>query len=140
MIEWHYSVARFVDGSVPVYFYMEANMLQELILEEFRKQGQAKGDVIPIKGDNRKKPEKFARIEALQPLFEQHLVVFNQDEKDSPGMQVLVEQLLATERGSRMHDDAPDALEGAIWMINRRWGHNAENIRTVIPQKSNRRY
>ena len=140
MIEWHYSIARFVDGRVPVYYYMEANMLQELILEEFRKQGEARGDIIPIKGDNRHKPDKFARIEALQPLFEQHLVIFNQDEKDSPGMQVLLEQLLAFERGSRMHDDAPDALEGAIWMLNRRWAHNADNVRAVFPHKSSRRF
>ncbi len=140
MIEWYYTIEKYVDGRVPVYYYMEANMLQELLLEEVRKQGVARGHVIPIKKDSRKKPDKFARIEAMQPLFEQHLVIFNQDEKDSPGMQVLVEQLLATERGSRMHDDAPDALESAIWMIDRRWGHTAENITTVIPTKSNRRY
>ena len=140
MIEWYYSIEKYVDGRVPVYYYMEANMLQELLLEEVRKQGVARGHVIPIKKDSRKKPDKFARIEAMQPLFEQHLVIFNQEEKDSPGMQVLVEQLLATERGSRMHDDAPDALESAIWMIDRRWGHTAENITTVIPTKSNRRY
>ena len=140
MIEWYYTIEKYVDGRVPVYYYMEANMLQELLLEEVRKQGEARGHVIPIKKDSRKKPDKFARIEAMQPLFEQHLVIFNQDEKDSPGMQVLVEQLLATERGSRMHDDAPDALESAIWMIDRRWGHTAENITTVIPTKSNRRY
>lgn len=140
MIEWHYTIARYIDGRVPVYYYMEANMLQELILEEFRKHGQAKGDIIPVKGDTRKKPDKFARIEAMQPLFEQHLVIFNQEEKDSPGMQVLLEQLLAFERGSRMHDDAPDALESAIWMLNRRWSHNSDNIKTVFPRTSNRRY
>ena len=131
MIEWHYAIARWVDGRVPVYYYMEDNMLQELMLEEFRKHGAAKGDIIPIRGDSRKKPDKFARIEAMQPLFEQHLVIFNQDGRESPGMQVLVEQLLATEKGSRMHDDAPDALEGAIWMLNRRWGRNADNIRSI---------
>lgn len=140
MIEWHYAIDRYVDGRVPVYYYMEANMLQELILEEFRKQGEARGKIIPIKGDSRKKPEKFARIEAMQPLFEQHLVIFNKGEEDNPGMQVLVEQLLATERGSRMHDDAPDALESAIWMLNRRWSHNSDNIKSVFPQSSNRRF
>ena len=140
MIEWYYTIEKYVDGRVPVYYYMAANMLQELLLEEVRKQGEIRGHIIPIKKDSRKKPEKFARIEAMQPLFEQHLVIFNQDEKDSPGMQVLVEQLLATERGSRMHDDAPDALESAIWMIDRRWSHTAENITTVLPAKSNRRY
>lgn len=140
MIEWYYSIEKYVDGRVPVYYYMEANMLQELLLEEVRKQGVARGHIIPIKKDSRKKPEKFARIEAMQPLFEQHLVIFNQDEKDSPGMQVLVAQLLATERGSRMHDDAPDALESAIWMIDRRWGHNSENIQPIRPAKSSRLY
>ena len=140
MIEWFYSIEKFVDGRVPVYYYMEANMLQELLLEEVRKQGEARGHIIPIKKDSRKKPDKFARIEAMQPLFEQHLVIFNQDEKDAPGMQVLVEQLLATQRGSRMHDDAPDALESAIWMIDRRWSHNADNITTVLPTKSDRRF
>ena len=119
---------------------MEANLLQELMLQEFRKQGQEKGDIIPVRGDNRHKPDKFARIEALEPLFAQNLVIFNKAERDSPGMQVLVEQLLAFERGSKMHDDAPDALEGAIWMIDRRWSHNADNIQSVFPQSSNRRY
>ncbi|MBP3762934.1 MAG: phage terminase large subunit [Bacteroidales bacterium] len=140
MIGWHYAIARYVDGRVPVYYYMEANLLQELMLQEFRKQGQEKGDIIPVRGDNRHKPDKFARIEALEPLFAQNLVIFNKAERDSPGMQVLVEQLLAFERGSKMHDDAPDALEGAIWMIDRRWSHNADNIQSVFPQSSNRRY
>lgn len=140
MIEWYYAIEKFVDGRVPVYYYMEANMLQELLLEEVRKQGVARGHIIPIKKDCRKKPDKFARIEAMQPLFEQHLVIFNQDERDSPGMQVLVEQLLATERGSRMHDDAPDALESAIWMIDRRWGRNTPPPAPVFLSHSSQRF
>lgn len=140
MIAWHYAIAQYVDGRVPVHYYMEANLLQELILEEFRKQGAERGDIIPVKGDNRKKPDKFARIEALEPLFAQNLIIFNKAERESPGMQVLVEQLLAFERGSRYHDDAPDALEGAIWLLNRRWGHNSDNIRSVSPVKSKRHY
>ncbi len=36
-------------------------------------------------------------------------------------MQVLVEQLLMFERGSRSPDDAPDALEGGIFLLNKRW-------------------
>ena len=34
-------------------------------------------------------------------------------------MQVGIEQTLALERGSRVHDDAPDADEGAIWYLQR---------------------
>lgn len=34
-------------------------------------------------------------------------------------MKLLRTQLLAIEKGSRINDDAPDALEGAIWIIDR---------------------
>ena len=34
-------------------------------------------------------------------------------------MEVGIEQTLALERGSRVHDDAPDADEGAIWYLQR---------------------
>ena len=35
-------------------------------------------------------------------------------------MTLLVEQLLMFEKGSRVHDDAPDALEGAVFLLNQR--------------------
>ena len=69
---------------------------------------------MPIIGDKSPKGDKFARIEAMQPLFERGLVIFNEAEKQARGMVVLEEQLLLFEKGSRAHDDAPDALESAI--------------------------
>ena len=120
MINWHYQIMDYVAGRVPVMYYMESNFMQDLMLDEFRKVGDAIGNHVPIRGDARKKGDKFARIEAMQPLFERGLVVFNEAEKDSQGMQVLIDQLLMFERGSRAHDDAPDALESAIWMLSQR--------------------
>ena len=75
----------------------------------------------------------------MQPLFERGFVVFNVTEKESEGMRVLVEQLLATERGSKVHDDAPDALEGAIWLLNHRAACDEGN-RYHINTKTNRHY
>lgn len=120
MVQWHYDINDYVAGRVPIQYYMEANFLQDLILDEFRRVGDELAFHIPIRGDQRKKPDKFSRIEALQPLFERGLVVFNEREKESAGMKVLVEQLLMFERGSRINDDAPDALEGAIFLLNKR--------------------
>ena len=120
MIAWHYDVMDYVDGKVPVLYFMESNFMQDLMLDEFKKVGNAVGHHVPIRGDARKKGDKFARIEAMQPLFERGLVVFNEKEKNSPGMQVLEEQLLMFEKGGRAHDDAPDALESAIWMLSQR--------------------
>lgn len=128
MILWLYSIRDYIDGRVPIHFYMEANMLQELLVQQVNDYGREHGSVIAVRPDKRSKPDKFARIEALQPLFEQGLVVFNEQERDSLGMQTLVTQLLALERGSREHDDAPDALEGAIWILDHRWSHSSESL------------
>lgn len=120
MVAWHYSIMDFVAGKVPVLYYMEANFMQDLLLDEFKTVGNIAGHQIPIRGDQRSKPDKFARIEAMSPLFERGMVFFNQKEKESPGMITLEEQLLMFEKGSRSHDDAPDALEGAFWLLSKR--------------------
>ena len=117
MVEWHYDAHDYV-GDNPVRYEMEAGFMQDLLLDEFRKYGEKVGYQIPIVGDTRKKPDKFARIEALQPLFERGDIIFNELERDSQGMRVLVEQLLCFEKGCKIHDDAPDALEGAIWKLS----------------------
>ena len=44
---------------------------------------------------------------------------YNEELKDTPDMQVGIEQTLALERGSRVHDDAPDADEGAIYYLQK---------------------
>lgn len=120
MVNWHYHIDDvIIKGSVPVLYYMEANFLQDLLLDEFAKRGVEEGNHIPVVGDKRSKGDKFARIEAMQPLFERGLVVLNENEKTFPGMLVLIDQLLSFEKGSRSHDDAPDALESAIWMLSR---------------------
>lgn len=118
MVNWHYDIDKFLAGS-PVIYYMEANFMQDLMLDEFAKAGERCGRQIPISADKRQKGDKFARIEAMQPLFERGFVVLDEKERDAPGMKVLEEQLLMFAHGSRAHDDAPDAVESAIWMLNR---------------------
>ncbi|MBQ8958881.1 MAG: hypothetical protein IJ057_10385 [Bacteroidales bacterium] len=138
MIAWHYDIMDFVGGRAPVLYYMEANFMQDLMLDEFAKAGNDRGYHVPILGDKRAKGDKFARIEAMQPLFERGLVLFNEKEREQPGMTVLEEQLLMIERGSRAHDDAPDALESAIWKLSQR--SRASNNRFSTIGRPSRRY
>ncbi|MEI6898270.1 MAG: hypothetical protein WCL00_00200 [Bacteroidota bacterium] len=138
MVSWHYDIVKYVDGKVPVLYYMESNFLQELLLDEFKKAGNILGQQIPIRGDARKKPDKFARIEAMQPIFERGMMVFNQKEKESPGMIVLEEQLLMFEKGSKSHDDAPDALEGAVWLLSQRT--RTSNASYSVGMRENRHF
>ena len=138
MIGWHYEVMDFVAGRAPVLYLMEANFMQDLMLDEFAKAGDERGQHVPIVGDRRSKGDKFARIEAMQPLFERGLVVFSDKERETPGMMVLEEQLLMFERGSRAHDDAPDALESAVWTLSQR--SRTANSRFAVINRPRRRY
>lgn len=119
MVRWLYDLYERTRDKVAVQFFMEANFMQDVILDEFAVEGNLRGYQLPIMPDKRKKPEKIQRIEAISPLWERGYVYYNEKLKDSPDMQVGIEQTLALERGSRVHDDAPDADEGAIWLLQR---------------------
>lgn len=119
MIEWHYDFMAVAEGKTQVYFYMESVFLQDIFLEEFRKEGNRRGSHIPLAPDDRKKPDKFARIEAnLEPLNRQGRLVFNEAERENPHMRRLEEQFLSIEPSLPGHDDGPDATEGGVWIIN----------------------
>lgn len=119
MVRWLYNLYESLPEGVAVRFFMEANFMQDIILDEFTTEGNIRGYQLPLLPDKRKKPEKIQRIEAISPLWERGFVFYNEAFKDSPDMQVGIEQTLALERGSRVHDDAPDADEGAIWYLQR---------------------
>lgn len=119
MVRWLYDLYERTRDRVAISFFMEANFMQDIILDEFAAEGNIRGYQLPLLPDTRKKPEKIQRIEAVSPLWERGFVFYNEAKKDDPDMQVGIEQTLALERGSRIHDDAPDADEGAIWYLQR---------------------
>ncbi len=119
MVRWLYDLYERTRDRVAISFFMEANFMQDIILDEFAAEGNIRGYQLPLLPDTRKKPEKIQRVEAVSPLWERGFVFYNEAKKDDPDMQVGIEQTLALERGSRVHDDAPDADEGAIWYLQR---------------------
>lgn len=118
MVRWLYDLNERCQG-VPIRFFMEANFMQDTIVDEFVAEGKKRGYQLPIRADKRKKPDKLQRIEAISPLWERGLVYYNEKLKGTPDMDVGIEQTLALERGSRVHDDAPDADEGAIFELQK---------------------
>lgn len=124
MIEWYYEYDDFVNGKVTLYNYVECGGLQdtffqELFTPQLIKVGNAKGRQLSIAADNRKKPDKFTRIEAgLEPLNRTGRMIFNEKERDNPHMLRLVDQFKILEPSLPGHDDGPDATEGGWWIIN----------------------
>lgn len=120
MVSWLYDVYEWIrEENAAATFYMEANFMQDTILDEFEREGEARGYQLPIMPDKRKKPDKYARIEANSALWERGYIWYNEAEQNDPDMKVAIEQTLAFEKGTRAHDDAPDADEGAIWFLQR---------------------
>lgn len=120
MVRWLYDLyERSQDEGASIQFYMEANLMQDTALDEFSAEGDRRGYQLPITADTRKKPDKVQRIESVAPLWERGVVYYNEQLKEQEDMKVGIDQTLSLEHGSRAHDDAPDADEGAIYILQR---------------------
>jgi len=118
MIEWHYSIMDMVGNRGNCSYYMEATFMQDVLVKELYETSRKRGRMIPIKPDMRKKREKYTRIECmLEPLNRNGCLYLNETERNDPGMNKLAEQFATFSPGGRAHDDGPDAVEGAIWIL-----------------------
>jgi predicted phage terminase large subunit-like protein len=94
--------------------YIEANFMQDLLIEDYKTEAESRGYYMPIYEDKRAKPNKQGRIEGLSPSFEQGLWIINEELKNSTDWQVFKTQLLGF---PNEHDDGPDAMEGADFKL-----------------------
>ena len=100
MVRWLYDLYESLPEDCAVSFYMEANFMQDTILDEFQREGDLRGYQLPIMPDTRKKLDKFARIEAISPLWERGFVWYNIKYKDDADMKTsITDQTLSFEQG-----------------------------------------
>jgi len=94
-------------------FGVEDNVFQKLLLREFEALGKDLKQTLSYRGVTNLLP-KETRIAGLSPLVERGKIRFRRHHSDQD---LLVEQLLYFPT-PRYHDDGPDALEGAIRLLN----------------------
>ena len=119
MVRWFYDLHESLPEGVICKYMIEANFLQDTLLDDFEAEGEIRGYQLPIQADRRKKPDKFQRIEAVSPLWERGFVFYNEDLQNDPDILCGIEQTLSIEKGSSTHDDGPDADEGAINVLQK---------------------
>lgn len=120
MVRWCYDLYEWAGKTgIAIKYYMEANFMQDALLDDFTIEGVLRGYQMPIVGDKRKKPDKFLRIESIAPLWERGFVFYDDSQKDDPDMLAGIDQTLAFQKGMRGHDDAPDADESAISILQK---------------------
>ena len=123
-IGWYFDMGDFVAGKANVYWYMENNKLQDPFFEQvfkplLREECKRRHRQLYIKGDGRKKTDKATRIEAnLEPVDRNCAWVFNEEEKDNPMMQELINQFKLFELTLPYPADGPDAVEGGLTLID----------------------
>jgi hypothetical protein len=123
--------------------YIENNSLQDPFYEQvllplIYQRASTNGFTIPITPDSRKKPDKFFRIEGtLEPINRLGNLVFNAAQKEEPNMGRTHDQMLAVSPTTKIMD-APDAIEGACWLIQNRVVK--KNSTYSSGQRSSRKY
>lgn len=125
-IGWLFLAYKFllINLVIIILMYIENNTLQapfyEQVLKPLIKEKSKTLGSLPLKEDKRKKGGKFDRIDAtLEPINSNGDLIFNEDEKDDPGMITCIEQMLDVQEDSTTMD-APDAIEGGVSLIQKR--------------------
>ncbi|QNK63956.1 hypothetical protein H7F33_05545 [Pedobacter sp. PAMC26386] len=132
MLDWNYEILKYVNGIVPVYFYIEWPWIDDMLKLDITAANQRHGMSLHPKADERDKPDKYHRIEStLEPLNRNGELMFNETERETQHMKNTEGQFLALSPTSRAHDDAPDAVEGAIFVVNNKAVNNTGNIQTI---------
>nr|BFF39064.1 hypothetical protein BACY1_08690 [Tenacibaculum mesophilum] len=117
-----------------VSYWIEGLFAQDEFVSDFDLVGDELGWYVPVVADKRSKSGKFDRIESMAGYFERGNVWFNSAIQNSTDCQELVNQLLAFQKGSGAHDDAPDALHGAILKLN-----TAAIVNSIPPRTTSRK-
>lgn len=131
------SNAKFVDWLYEAYLYLkekgvdhsriyiENNSLQaphyeQVLLPLTYQKADDYNFTLPVTPDARRKPDKFFRIEGtLEPLNRHGNLIFNVSQKEEPNMIRMHDQMISVSEQAKVMD-APDALEGACWIIQNR--------------------
>lgn len=120
-VEWFHDLS--LESKTMIYRYIENNSFQDPFYEQVYKPlmeqiNRKKESSVYVLPDERKKPDKFTRIEGtLEPLHRFSKLIFNIIEKDNPHMKRLAEQFEAVEPALGAPVDGVDAVEGAVWII-----------------------
>jgi hypothetical protein len=138
MLDWNYDIMKWVNGAVPVYFYIEWPWIDDPIKLEIEAANKRHGVSIHPKADERDKPDKYHRIESnLEPINRNGELIFNEDEKDTDHMASMEGQFLALSPTSRANDDGPDAVEGGKWVLDSKTSADTEKVETRKFHKPN---
>ncbi len=119
-------------------YMIEGLFAQDQFVSDFDTEAEMRGVAcIPVVPDKRPKADKYDRVESLSGYWERGWWFFN-SEDDTKDQQTLIDQFMAFEKGSKAHDDGPDACHGAVSFVNLRTRNNTAKY--AFGRRTNQRY
>lgn len=145
-IDWLFTAYEYAREARAKYVFIENNTLQDPFYQQVLKpliiqKSKAGGMMLPVMTDERKKGDKYTRIEGkLEPLNRNGYLILNEEEQNDRHMKRLEAQFKAASPTSKTMD-APDAVEGACDIIDRKAtsGTNPVEVRNPF-NKSRKRF
>ncbi len=134
-IEWMFMYHSLLPKGVSVNFYYESQFWNDALKMSYKAVRDKYKYDIPLIKDERKKGNKYSRIEAMLPFYQQGRIIFNTNEESSNDMQQGLSQLKGIEPGYNTKDDSPDADEGALYKLNQIFVPSDENNKTLYGKK-----
>ena len=141
MVGWQFEALNFVNDRTALYLFIEYPWIDSDLKHEIKKANKKHNRTLNLKADERSKPEKFYRIESnLEPLNRQGKLIFADYLEGTLDMKNTAFQFLALSPKSRANDDAPDAVEGAVWIINNKQLVEVAPPRVFNAKQNQKRY
>jgi predicted phage terminase large subunit-like protein len=123
-------------------YMIEGLFAQDEFVNDFDIEGEKRNMYIPVIADKRPKVDKYDRVESLSGYWERGWWMFCKDTRtcvsNTDDQQILIDQFMAFEKGSKAHDDGPDACHGATAYLNLRTRNN--NAKYSFGKRTNHRY
>lgn len=141
MIDWQFELLNYVNDKSAVYLLIEWPWIDDTIKREIKAANKCHNQTLNLKADERKKPDKFYRIESnLEPLNSNGKLIFNEKLKGTEDMEAMEFQFLALSPKSRVNDDGPDAVEGGVFSVNHKNKQNTAPPKVWAKPTNKKRY
>ena len=118
-IQWMFDYTADLPQSVRINWYFESQFWNDALKMVYKEVASKYQHSISLIQAERPKGNKFDRIMAMLPFYQQGRICYNQAERANGDMQVGIAQLLAIEPGYKSHDDSPDADAAALDLLNK---------------------
>jgi phage terminase large subunit-like protein len=116
---WMFDYSASLPPSVRINWYFESQFWNDALKMVYQEVAKRYAHSISLIQAERPKGNKFDRMMAMLPFYQQVRIYYNQAERLNGDMQVGIAQLLALEPGYKSHDDSPDADAAALDLLNR---------------------